>query len=225
MITYNFDIHVHTLETSPCGGIKGADLVHLYKNKGYSGLVITDHYFADYFSSLKVKSWKDKLNSFLSGYHAAYEEGQKIGFSVLLGIELRFDENNNDYLVYGIDETFLLENKELYTLGLKKFKTLAKKNNLLVYQAHPFRSWVTPANPKLLDGVEVFNGNQRQDSNNELALAFALKNKLKMLSGSDFHQTEDLARGGIILSEVPKTNSTLLSIFNGNGIVDLLPLE
>lgn len=170
MSLYKFDTHVHTSETSPCGNIKAAELVHLYKNAGYSGVVITDHYFGDYFRSLQVRSWKDKMETFLSGYKSAYAEGQKIGFTVLLGMELRFDENSNDYLVYGIDEALLLKHKELYTLGLKKFKSFAKKHGILIYQAHPYRSWVSPANPAYLDGVEVFNGNPRHDSNNHLAV-------------------------------------------------------
>jgi predicted metal-dependent phosphoesterase TrpH len=172
---------------------------------------------------LQLKSWKDKVDAYLSGYRSAREEGQKIGITVLLGMELRFDENYNDYLVYGFDESFLLDYKELYNMGLKKFKSFARKNNLLIYQAHPFRSWVTPANPAYLDGVEVFNGNPRHDSNNQLALTFARKNKLKMLSGSDFHQKEDLALGGIVLSEVPSSSSELVHLLNDNGIVELLP--
>jgi len=53
----------------------------------------------------------------------------------------------------------------------------------------------------LIDGVEIYNGNPRHNSSNHLALEYARKNGLKMLSGSDFHQVQDAARGGIIVDE------------------------
>ena len=217
MPTYKFDIHVHTSETSPCGRVKGADLVHLYKNVGYCGLVITDHYFGDYFRSLPLKSWKDKIDKFLSGYKSAYEEGLKIGFNVLLGMDIRFDENYNDYLVYGADETLLKNNSEIYKFGLEKFKTFAEDNRLLIYQAHPYRPNITAAPPKLLDGVEVYNGNPRHNSHNDSALEFAIDNNLKMLSGSDFHQIEDIARGGLMLKQRINTVSELLGVLKAQA--------
>ena len=67
----------------------------------------------------------------------------------------------------------------------------------LIYQAHPFRPGLRAASPADLDGVEVYNGNPRHNSHNELALRFALDSGLAMSSGSDAHQIEDIARGGI----------------------------
>lgn len=223
MTRFKFDTHIHTSETSPCGVISGAELIHLYKDSGYQGLVITDHYRSDIFRSFHYHSWEDKIEAYLKGYRAAYKEGKKLGLRVLLGIEISFEESLNDYLVYGIDEDFLLNNKELYKLGLKKFKQLAKDNGILVYQAHPFRPYITPADPNYLDGVEIFNGNRRHDSHNASAYAFAKDNNLKMLSGSDFHQEEDLASGGIILSELPKDSKEFLQILKDNSIVSMLP--
>ena len=45
----------------------------------------------------------------------------------------------------------------------------------------------------------MFNGNPRHDSHNALTLAFAEAHpRLIRTSGSDFHQPQDLARGGIV---------------------------
>ena len=41
----------------------------------------------------------------------------------------------------------------------------------------------------------------RHNSNNEKTFKWAEKNHLVMTSGSDFHEEEDLARGGIITEE------------------------
>lgn len=225
MNSYKYDMHVHTAEVSPCGMVTASKLVQLYKEAGYAGIVITDHYFKDYFDSLGRISWEEKVDKFLRGYNYALAKGQKVGLNVIPGIELRFCENYNDYLIYGIDESFLNENPELYKLGLSKFRKLIANNDILIYQAHPYRSWVTPAPPSLLDGVEVFNGNPRQNNKNHRALAFAKTHSLKMISGSDFHQPEDLALGGIVITEEVRTPADLVSILRNDGILELIDTE
>ena len=194
---FKIDTHTHTLETSSCARIEAKETVRLYKEAGYQGIIITDHYYDFYFENLIGLSWEEKVDQFLLGYHHATEEGIKQDLKVFLGLEIRFTENPNDYLVYGISEEFLKEHKELYTLGLKKFKKLIEKENILIIQAHPFRMHMIVAAPEDIHGVEVYNGNARHNSHNELSLAFAKEHSLMMSSGSDFHELEDLARGGM----------------------------
>lgn len=224
MKAFKFDAHVHTSETSPCGKIKGSELVHLYKKAGYSGVIITDHYHDGFFEGLfnsKV-SWEEKVDSFLRGYLSAYNEGRKIGINVILGMEINFAPFDIDFLVYGIDETFLKENEKLYSLNLGTFRELIRDKEVLLYQAHPCRPPITPADPALLDGVEVYNGNPRHTSGNKPAYAFAVENKLKMISGSDFHEAGDLARGGIILPENVDNEKDLLQMLKNDGILGLI---
>jgi predicted metal-dependent phosphoesterase TrpH len=52
-----------------------------------------------------------------------------------------------------------------------------------------------------LDGVEVFNGNPRADSQNGLALSYAKEHGLLQNSGSDAHRPEDVGRGGLLTKE------------------------
>ncbi len=222
MDSYRFDTHVHTSETSLCGRVDAVTLTRLYKQSGYQGIVITDHYYGEYFETMSTDSWKEKTDVFLEGYRNALAEGNKIGLNVLLGMEIRFNENSNDYLVYGMDENFLYDNPKLYEHTLQSFKEFIRGRALLLYQAHPFRICVEPADPAFLDGVEVYNGNPRHDSQNHRALEYAKKNRLKMLSSSDFHQMDDLARGGIILPEVPRTSAELAALLNENKVMKLL---
>jgi predicted metal-dependent phosphoesterase TrpH len=210
MNNLKYDTHVHTSEVSSCGKVDANTLVQLYKKAGYSGIVITDHYTKDYFESLPYTNWQQKVDQFLSGYTTAFEEGKEVGLKVILGMELRFSENFNDYLVFGFDKEFLYENPALYDMNIKTFREFIENTQMLIYQAHPFRVTVTPANPEYLHGVEIHNGNPRHNSNNQKALDFAKKYNLKMLSGSDFHQVQDIARGGIIINE-PITNSLELA--------------
>lgn len=199
ILTYKYDVHVHTSEVSLCGRISAREVVNLYKKAGYDGIVITDHYHEYFFRKYCSCSWEEKIEYFLEGYRIAREEGKKAGLNVLLGIELRFVNSNNDYLVYGVNEEFLKSTPGLHTLNLREFRELTRHHSILIYQAHPFRPGQTVENAGLLDGIEVYNGNPRHDSRNHLAYSFALENGLMMISGSDFHQTEDLARGGIVV--------------------------
>ncbi len=219
---YKYDTHVHTDETSSCAKVQARDAVRMYKEAGYKGIVITDHYAKRFFEKSPGCSWSEKIDDFLKGYRIALDEGEKIGLTVMLGIEIRFTENPNDYLVFGLDEKFLKENKELYYLGLAKFRKFIEGQGVLIYQAHPFRNKMERADPKLLDGVEVFNGHPRHESNNHLALEFAKSNNLKMLSGSDFHQVDDVARGGIFSENEIKSIKDLVNLLSESGAVRLI---
>jgi predicted metal-dependent phosphoesterase TrpH len=222
MSNYKFDTHVHTSETSPCGRVDAKTLVRLYKKAGYSGVVITDHYYSGFFEALGEKNWEEKIDLYLRGFNTAAEEGRKEGLKVILGLELRFEENFNDYLVYGIDKEFLLKYRELYKLNLIEFREFIKGKDIVIYQAHPYRTGLRTADPSLIDGVEVYNGNKRHNSSNDKALLYAQGNNLKMLSGSDFHQLEDFARGGIILSENPCDSHEFAKLLKEDKATELI---
>jgi predicted metal-dependent phosphoesterase TrpH len=183
---------------------------------------MTDHYYQGFFAAMSARDWSRKIDAFLAGYQEALDQGGRIGLDVFLGVELRFTEHENDYLVYGIELDFLLDHPCLYDLGLQRFRELIRNREILLYQAHPFRVGMVPAPPSLLDGVEVFNGNPRHDSQNPRALQFARENGLKMISGSDFHQTEDLAGGGIVLKERVRSGPELVKLLKTGQVVEYL---
>ena len=62
-----------------------------------------------------------------------------------------------------------------------------------------------------LDGVEVMNGNPRHNSHNEDAASFCRANGLVGLSGSDFHEWEDLAIGGLDFAGPVPDGATLVA--------------
>ena len=194
---YKMDLHVHTEEVSRCGNVGAAEVVARYRLAGYQGLVITDHYYKMYFDKLGDLSWEEKMKCFLTGYHVAKEAGEKLGMTILLGMEIKFDEDPNDYLVYGFDEGFLIEHPYLNELSVEEFVVFARKYQLMIVQAHPFRKGMTQQFTPLLDGVEIYNGNRRHQSRNHMAKELQVALGLLGISGSDFHETEDLALGGV----------------------------
>lgn len=209
---FKTELHAHTKETSNCGEVPAAELIEAYINAGYSTVVITDHlsthtYFRyDYVNM----SWDEKIDVFVRGWKAA-KQAAKSRINVLFGMELRFDMDNvdNDYLVFGIDENFLRNNGDLINMNIKSFSKLAHENGLIIFQAHPFRVNMRISDPKLLDGIEVYNACVRHNSNNDIAEAWADKYGLLKSSGSDYHRPEDVSKGGII-TETPITDNTEL---------------
>ena len=69
--------------------------------------MITDHYHKTYFDGLGSMDMKWETERYLEGYYRAREEGERIGLDVLLGIEFRNFESDNDDLVVGITEDFI----------------------------------------------------------------------------------------------------------------------
>ena len=212
---YIYEAHFHTADVSTCARVSAEDAVELYKNAGYSGVVVTDHFSLDCFQNkYPGNTWQEKVDYFLSGYRKAKKHATDT-FAVMLGIELRFPENDNDYLVYGLDEQFLYDHEEIITMTAKQFKRLAEQNQITFIQAHPFRIDSNITNPRYIDGIEVYNGNRRHDSSNNIAEIWAKKHGFVTTSGSDFHEHEDLARGGVVLdcfvSDVKEFRRELLS--------------
>ena len=42
-MSFLFDTHIHTKESSACGEVRAADIVARYKSLGYDGIIVTDH--------------------------------------------------------------------------------------------------------------------------------------------------------------------------------------
>ncbi|MBE3101924.1 MAG: transposase [Firmicutes bacterium] len=218
---FRYDTHVHTSEVSPCGMVEASDMVRLYKMAGYQGIIITDHYF-DGFIERPNCSWNEVVDLYLMGYRKALIVGLQEELDILLGMEIRFDGSSEDYLVYGFDEEFLYKNPYLNRLTIASFSGLIAGKDIMIFQAHPYRKGMTPADPNLLDGVEAFNGNPRHNSNNDKAFAFGKNNGLFLSSGSDAHQLEDIGRGGIGLTERMLSSHELVKWIKFDNPVDLI---
>lgn len=139
MESYKFDMHVHTSETSKCGKLSGKDVAWCYGMAGYQGIMITDHYHKEYFDSLGQINPHEKIECYLSGYRAAKNEGDRIGLDVVLGIEFRNVETEDDFLIVGITEDFLHQYPMIYELPLRQAFKIFHDHGMLVIQAHPIR--------------------------------------------------------------------------------------
>lgn len=194
---FRFDTHVHTLEVSFCGHVPAAEMVELYVKAGYSGFIVTDHYNCYSMANHGCQTKEEYAEKFLTGYRNAKAYGDTVGFDVLLGLELALTGSCNEYLLYGVSEEFLRTHAGIFEADMTELRRIADEHDLLIVQAHPYRPGMTRGVPGFLDGVEVFNGNPRHNSKNELSLQYAEQHGLLMTSGSDAHQPEDVGRGGL----------------------------
>lgn len=210
---YLTEMHLHTKETSNCGKMPAAETVESYISLGYNTIVVTDHFSTHTYYKYNYDSlnWQDKVDIFLKGFNSA-KEAANGRINILLGMELRFDSDSdpNDYLVYGVEESFLRDNKDLLNMNISSFSALARKNGLMIYQAHPFRFGMKITNVKYLDGIEVCNRNIEHDSHNDIAALWAEKFGLKKAAGSDHHQKGNEGLAGIISRREITSNKLLL---------------
>ena len=199
---YLYDPHTHTSETSKCGHLPAADVVDRYVRNGFSGLVVTDHLHPEYLSRIDVQhNWDAVMDHYLTGYHASKKRGDEVGLDVILGAELRFPENDNDYLVYGIDEQWLRSNPYACCMSAQEFYDKFH-NEVLIIHAHPFRAGSAPVQETAIHGAEIINDNPRHENNNDKALAMCRRHpEYFRLAGSDTHRDGDEARAGVILPQ------------------------
>lgn len=210
------ELHLHTSEVSRCGHVSAVEAVHAYKDNGYDCIVVTDHFSPFFIDTCYLNGCDDIKDSYLKGYRAAKEEGDKIGLTVLLGTEICLAESNNDYLVYGVNEE-MFENPDILKMSVSELSKYCKERDLLLYQAHPFRNHMKIVKPEFLFGIEVYNGNPRHQSRNEISSMWADMYSLHRISGSDYHQTQDVARGGIITDSDINSSSDLINVLKSGN--------
>lgn len=211
------ETHFHTSLSSPCANVLPEEAVAMYERCGYSTVVVTDHFSRFHRDHYNLKDDIEWVDHFLMGYRSI----RKLAASmhILLGMEIKFDENSNEYLVFGLSEEDLYHHPDMYAWRIREFRKHADKNGWLVIQAHPFRDYMTVISPSYIDGIEVFNGNHRHNSRNEIARHWGEINGLLTTAGSDYHQMEDAARGGLVTDKPIETvNELITAIRNGAGI-------
>ena len=98
---YVYETHMHTSEASACAGSTGTQMARAYKAAGYTGIIVTDHFFYGNTSVDRSLPWEEWVRRFCLGYEHAKAEGDRIGLTVFLGWEACYE--GTEFLVYGQD--------------------------------------------------------------------------------------------------------------------------
>ena len=207
---YKVETHTHTSPMSPCADFKPKDVIEKYADIGFDAVAITNHFclhsfFTDNYDEIKTQ--------FLGDFYDARNAALKYGIKVILGMEIRFPQNSNDYLVYGFDESDLKLLFDLTHTDYATFYKTFKNDRNVILQAHPFRNGIVRENPDLLDGIETFNMHPVHNSRIGVAAKYAKQYPHFITTcGSDFHNDGQQGLGGILTKTLPKDSFELAAI-------------
>jgi hypothetical protein len=185
---YLYETHLHTRETSVCGKSGASEYIKKYKELGYTGIIITEHFYRGNCAIDRRLPWDKWVRAFCRGYENAREEGSRQGLDVFFGWEETFD--GDDYLVYGLGKEWLLEHPEVIRWTRKQQYEEAMRYGGCVVQAHPFRQYDyidrICLSTGCVDAVEAANA-ANQPSFDALAWRYAKSLNLSVIAGSDAH--------------------------------------
>lgn len=195
-MAYIYETHLHTSTVSACGKSKGNEYIKKYQELGFSGIIVTDHFFNGNCAIANDLPWEERVNLFYKGYEEAKKEGDQQNFQVFFSWECRF--GGDEYLVYGLDKEWLLAHPEIMEWDHITHYQKIKEAGGLVIQAHPFRErgYLTQIDlhPYQCDGWEVANAGNPSEQD-VLAFQYAKKHQMIMTAGSDQHDANPIGNG------------------------------
>ena len=212
---YKYEMHIHT---APCsgGGSDIRDHIDVLMQKGYSGMVVTNHFFNGDTRVDRSLPWEDFVDAYRQDYLYGLEYARERDFDLLFGLEEHVG-NGQEILLYGITPELIASHPELKRASAESFAEVVHSAGGLVYQAHPYRAreYISKPYPldclDLLDGIEVYNaGNEPEWNESAQRLADTLG--LACIGGSDGHRIGSAGRSGIATKERIKNNADLIRI-------------
>lgn len=201
---FKYETHMHTMQGSACARSTGADMARAYKEAGYTGIIITDHFFYGNTAVDRSLGWEEWVANYCKGYEDAYQEGRKIDLQVFFGWESGY--HGTEFLIYGLDKEWLMKHPEIKDATVEEQYKLVHQAGGIVIHAHPFRKagYIPEIRlfPDYVDGVEAKNwahempGSSHADvTYNPLAEEYAAKYNFPITAGSDAHNAVGLKGG------------------------------
>ena len=214
---YRLELHAHSSPASGCSEVPADELVRVFKEAGYDGIALTNHFIAN---SDYTGSKENTLEMFKKDIYLAKETGDKLGIKVYTGAELRFhNHSNNDYLFFGYTLDELPDIFDYLNTDLETFVKEYKKESSLLIQAHPFRNNMIRMNSDLLDAIEAFNVHQNHNSRVAVAAKYAAAEGKIMTVGSDYHHPGFEGISATRTKTLPKDESELISIIKNEDFI------
>ena len=204
---YRYETHMHTLPVSKCAKSTVAEHLKFYKNLGYKGVFITNHFLDGNIDIDRSLPYEERIEFYFRDCEEGKRLGAEMGLDVFEGVEMSY--GGTDFLVYGLTKEWFLQHPEIE--GMKKSVELQflKDEGALVIQAHPFReaSYIDHIRlyPRQVHGVEVFNA-CRTDQENRMAKLYAEEYGLVAFAGTDIHRSPRSTKLGGMETDTPITD-------------------
>jgi len=201
---YRYETHLHTSPVSKCAKATVRESVEFYRDAGYAGIFITNHFIDGNINFDKSRPYEERINFYFSDYEEAKRIGDEIGFPVFCGVEMSY--GGTDFLVYGLDKAWYLAHPEIEQMKKSEELTLLKEEGALIIQAHPYREapYIDHIRlfPRHVEGVEVDNA-CRKDLENEMAGIYAKFYGLIPFAGTDNHTAGQRTKFSGMESDTP----------------------
>ena len=81
---YRYETHLHTYPVSKCAKASVRENLEFYKDLGYDGVFITNHFLDGNINIEREKSYEEKINFYFSDYEEGVKLSKEIGIKVLL---------------------------------------------------------------------------------------------------------------------------------------------
>ena len=198
-----YETHMHTCLASACGVSTGKEHAQFYKDAGYTGIIMTDHFFRGNTAVPRnLPDWEERVDLFWRGYEDAKEEGDRIGLDVFFALEE--NHTGDEYLIYGLTKEYMKAHPEMEHWTRQQQLDEVHKAGGCVIQAHPFRIRNYMDRIRLglhfCDGIEATNcGNDALDD--ARAIRYGREFGLVMTAGSDNHKSPAKETYGVILQK------------------------
>ena len=201
---YKYETHLHTCPVSKCAKANVYESLDFYKENGYDGVFITNHFLDGNINIDSTISYEEKIKFYFSDYEKGVNYGKTIGLKVFCGVELSY--KGTDFLIYGLNKEWYLKNPQIMDMKKSEELEYLMNSGALVIQAHPYReaSYIDHIRlfPRCVHGVEVFNSS-RTDFENNMAKIYAENYGLLEFAGSDNHSAGNHELLAGMCSETP----------------------
>ena len=195
---YRYETHMHTFPVSRCAKKNVYDSILYYKELGYTGVFITNHFIDGNINIDTSLPYEEVIDFYFSDYEEGVRIGKELDISVFCGVELSY--HGTDFLVYGLDKAWFLAHPEIVGMTKKEELSLFMEEGALVIQAHPYReaAYIDHIRlfPRQVHGVEIYNGGCKE-LENKMAQIYAESYSLLTVAGSDNHGTNKKILYGI----------------------------
>lgn len=228
---YIYETHAHTSEGSACARSSGAEMARAYAGGGYTGLIVTDHFFYGNTAVDRALPWEEWVERFCLGYEHARQEGEKWGLQVFFGWESGY--RGTEFLVYGLDKQWLLSHPEIKDASVEEQFRLVHEGGGVISHAHPFReaSYISEIRlyPGYVDAVEGVNATHTSTAPgfksghdgreyNDRAMAYAARHGLPVTAGSDQHSTVMIYGGMVFPRKLADVHDFIRAVMAGEAV-------
>lgn len=204
-----FDMHCHTKEGSLDGKVSIEEFIAALKDKGYGGMLVTDHDSYDGY-----REWRANLR----------DSGAQ-DFTVLKGIE--YDTIDAGHILVVMPETVKLKILELRGLPVQFLIEIVHRNGGILGPAHPCgEKHLSITNTRKhrnrlavmdkFDFIEGFNSCEEPESN-EQAAEIAKQFDKPVFGGSDAHKADCVGLGWTVFNVPVTCESDLIKLIKCEG--------